>query len=254
MITTRMTVSEILNEFNKDYVEIIRDRFFGYIKANRKAIMRAQKLKEARNKTSEIVWIPCKGVRKITSTRNNKYRACIKGRFNKNIPGFTSTTYLILNDSMTGGRVVYLMPADKNDKGLIIFAPKFFTEFNDYYGLKYENFEESVDNFMKTDKYFTLYKSDSGNPRYNCQMDMGSDMVGFGTFNEEKSTFYVRHFKTGEELLNARPKGLDSLDPLTIYIAIKGGVKEEDPKPVIELSDKQREMAAAWEAYENGEL
>ena len=41
MITTRMRSNEILNEFWKDYKDTIRPRLLGWIRANKKSILRA---------------------------------------------------------------------------------------------------------------------------------------------------------------------------------------------------------------------
>ena len=125
MIITRTHSKESLKDFEKDYLEDIRPRCFGFVKANRKLILRSQKLKE--QKTKKESWVLCKGVRKIKTSRGNHYRVIVKARFNKKgEPGIMTTIYLILNDSFTGQKVVYLMPADKEDKGIISFSSKFF--------------------------------------------------------------------------------------------------------------------------------
>lgn len=238
MITTYHSTEEVLDEYRKDYQEVIRSRFFGYIESHKKKIKTTQKIKEA--STKEIAWVKCSGVRKINTSRGNSYRAILKGRFDSGRPGFLSTTYLILNDGVTGMKVVYLMPAGNEDKGIIKISPKFFTEYSEAYELTYSDFESCVENFMRTDKYFTLYSTNKPE-YYNCQVDLGNDMVGFGNLNG--SVFYLRHFWKQSSLLNeAITRKIESRDPLTIYL----NIREETTKK--ELTDIDK----AWEEYYKG--
>ena len=135
MIITKMPIKEILNEYWKDHDEEIKDRLFGFVRANKKLILRIQKT----NKTKD--WIPCKGVRRINTSRNNFYRIYLRVRFNGDTPGYMSTTYMILNDSVSGHKVIYLMPAEFGGS-LLTFTPKFFSEYNQQNGLNPKTFEE----------------------------------------------------------------------------------------------------------------
>lgn len=248
MIITRTHSKESLKDFKKDYPEDIRPRCFGFVKSNRKLILRSQKLKE--QKTKKESWVLCKGVRKIKTSRGNHYRVIVRARFNKKgEPGIMTTVYLVLNDSLTGQKIVYLMPADEGDKGIISFSSKFFTEFNDKLGMECESFEESVDNFMKQDKSFTLYEVDTNNPRYNCQVDFGNGWAGFGSLYKETGIFKIRHFYTLQDLENeAKSRGIKETNPIKVYIALRWGIKEDDEEEQPK-TDKQREIEEAWKEY-----
>lgn len=241
MINTRMTSEEILKEFRKDKEETIRSRSLGLVKANRKYIMSGQK------KTD---WVMIKRVQRIVTPRNNNYRSCVKGRYVKDTPGYMSTIYMILTEwGGSGKKVVYLMPAEDTDKGLITFSPTFFHEFNERRGLKFSDFTEAVDNFMKTEKKFDLYVKDTGNPRYNCQVDLGSGMVGFGTYSEGKAIFHVRHYSELDDIEKLREeKKLETKDPITIWLSSR--IIEEETLTPEPKNNKESEIDAAWKEFE----
>lgn len=251
MITTRMSVKEIFKEFEKDK-KLVYSKFEGFINANKKSLMRAWKQK------GKDSWVPCKGVRHPV-INYNKYRGCIKVNFNDpKKPVVSSVTYLILNDSVTGGRIVYLMPAEKSDTWLIMMTPKFFEEFNQKMGYTPESFTESVDNFMKHSGSYEAYENnESGDPRYNCQVDLGNEWAGFGKIDREKLTIKLRHFYTLPELSDITTEnGYQETDPLKIFMKFRGGNKVEDDEKEpskAELSQKQKEIEAAWAELENRE-
>lgn len=248
MITTRMSVKEVFKEFEKDK-DLVYSRFNGFVHANKKSLLRIQKQK------GKDFWIPCKGVRHPI-INYNKYRGCIKVNFiTPEKFSISSVTYLILNDSITGGRIVYLMPAEKSDTWLITMTPKFFEEFNQKQGYSPESFIESVDNFMKLSGSYEVYENqESGDPRYNCQIDLGNGWAGFGKMDRENLTIKIRHFYTLSELSDiATKEGYQETDPLKIYLKFRGKEDEEKEIPQKELSDKQREIEAAWAEFENRE-
>ena len=244
MITTRMSVEEIIREFEKDKVELYA-RFKGFVLANKKSLLKIQKQK------GKDYFVPCKGVRHSTINFNN-YRACIGANFISGRPNIISVTYLLLNDSYTGRRIVYLMPAEKTDKGIITLAPSFFEDFNTKLGLNPESFTDSVDNYMKSSKKYTIYEqSDTGDPRYNCQVDLGNGWVGFGKLDSSKAMIKLRHFYTTQELIQeAEKNGYPEKDPLKIFLKLRRGDEEKEISKE-ELSEKQREIDAAWEEFEN---
>lgn len=247
MITTRMSVKEIFKEFEKDK-DLVYDRFDGFVHANKKSLLRIQK------QNGKDYWVPCKGVRHPI-INYNKYRGCIKVNFiTPERFSISSVTYLILNDSITGGRIVYLMPANESDTWLITMTPKFFEEFNQKMGYTPESFTESVDNFMKLSGSYEAYENqESGDPRYNCQVDLGNGWAGFGKMDREKLTIKLRHFYTLSELSDIATD--QETDPLKIFLKLRGGNKEDDEKEPskIELSQKQKEIEAAWAELENRE-
>ena len=247
MITTRMSVKEIFKEFEKDK-DLVYDRFDGFVHANKKSLLRIQK------QNGKDYWVPCKGVRHPI-INYNKYRGCIKVNFiTPERFSISSVTYLILNDSITGGRIVYLMPASESDTWLITITPKFFEEFNQKMGYTPESFTESVDNFMKLSGSYEAYENqESGDPRYNCQVDLGNGWAGFGKMDREKLTIKLRHFYTLSELSDIATD--QETDPLKIFLKLRGGNKEDDEKEPskIELSQKQKEIEAAWAELENRE-
>ena len=213
----------------------------------KKSLLRIQK------QHGKNYWVPCKGVRHPI-INYNKYRGCIKVNFITSEKfSISSVTYLILNDSITGGKIVYLMPAEESDTWLITMTPKFFEEFNQKMGYTPESFTESVDNFMKQSGSYEAYENQElGDPRYNCQVDLGNGWTGFGRMNREKSTIKLRHFYTFPELSD---NGYQETDPLKIFLKLREGNKEDDEKEPskTELSQKQKEIEAAWAELENRE-
>jgi hypothetical protein len=246
MITTRMSVKEIFKEFEKDK-DLVYSRFDGFVHTNKESLLRIQK------QHGKNYWVPCKGVRHPI-INYNKYRGCIKVNFITSEKfSISSVTYLILNDSITGGKIVYLMPAEESDTWLITMTPKFFEEFNQKMGYTPESFTESVDNFMKQSGSYEAYENQElGDPRYNCQVDLGNGWTGFGRMNREKSTIKLRHFYTFPELSD---NGYQETDPLKIFLKLREGNKEDDEKEPskTELSQKQKEIEAAWAELENRE-
>lgn len=250
MITTRMSVKEIFKEFEKDK-DLVYSRFDGFVHTNKKSLLRIQK------QHGKNYWVPCKGVRHPI-VNYNKYRGCIKVNFITSEKfSISSVTYLILNDSITGGKIVYLMPAEESDTWLITMTPKFFEEFNQKMGYTPESFTESVDNFMKQSGSYEVYENQElGDLRYNCQVDLGNGRAGFGKMDREKLTIKLRHFYTLPELSDiATENGYQETDPLKIFLKLREGNKEEEEKePLkIELSQKQKEIEAAWAELENRE-
>lgn len=249
MITTRMSVKEIFKEFEKDK-DLVYSRFDGFVHANKKSLLKIQKQK------GRDYWIPCKGVRHPI-INYNKYRGCIKANFITSEKfSISSVIYLILNDSITGGRIVYLMPAEKSDTWLIMMTPKFFEEFNQKMRYTPESFTESVDNFMKHSGSYEAYENqEPGDPRYNCSVDLGNGWAGFGKMDKEKLTIKLRHFYTLPELSDiATENGYQETDPLKIFLKLRKGNKEEDDEKEpskTELSQKQKEIEAAWAELED---
>ena len=147
------------------------------------------------------------------------------------------------------------MPAEKSDTWLITMTPKFFEEFNQKQGYSPESFTESVDNFMKLSGSYEVYENqESGDQRYNCQIDLGNGWAGFGKMDRENLTIKIRHFYTLSELSDiATKEGYQETDPLKIYLKFRGKEDEEKEIPQKELSDKQREIEAAWAEFENRE-
>lgn len=246
MITTRMSVKEVFKEFEKDK-DLVYDRFDGFVHANKKSLLKIQK------QNGRDYWVPCKGVRHPI-INYNKYRGCIKVNFiTPEKFSILSVTYLILNDSITGGRIVYLMPASESDTWLITMTPKFFEEFNQKMGYTPESFTESVDNFMKLGGSYEAYENqESGDPRYNCSVDLGNGWAGFGKMNRERLTIKLRHFYTLQELSDIATD--KETDPLKIFLKLREGNKEEDNEKEpskAELSQKQKEIEAAWAELEN---
>lgn len=149
------------------------------------------------------------------------------------------------------------MPAEKSDTWLITMTPKFFEEFNQKMGYTPESFTESVDNFMKQSGSYEVYENQElGDLRYNCQVDLGNGRAGFGKMDREKLTIKLRHFYTLPELSDiATENGYQETDPLKIFLKLREGNKEEEEKEPskIELSQKQKEVEAAWAELENKE-
>lgn len=116
-----------------------------------------------------------------------------------------------------------------------------------------ESFTESVDNFMKLSGSYEAYENqESGDPRYNCSVDLGNGWAGFGKMDRERLTIKLRHFYTLQELSDIATD--KETDPLKIFLKLREGNKEEDNEKEpskAELSQKQKEIEAAWAELEN---
>ena len=243
MIITLSNFKESLKDFEKDYSEVIKPRCFNYIKANKKIIKRTQKLKE--QKTGKDSWILCKGVRKIKTPRGNHYRVILQARYNKEEPVIMTTVYLILNDSITGQKIVYLMSGMNK---IISFSSKFFIEFNEKLGLSFESFEEAVDNFMKSGKSFTIQESQTGNSNYDCQIFFKEGLVGFGSSNISSGIPKIKHFYLVSDLeKEAKENNITETSPINIYLALRYGTREENQGTL--ESTKNKEIEDAWKEY-----
>lgn len=266
MITTRMKAEEISQEYIKDYTETLSPRNRRYAKFNKKSILRVQRMKEKTANSPQ--WAKCKGVRRIKTIRNNSYRAILWVSFDGENVAIKSTTYMILNDSITGKKVVFLFPVDQKS-GLVKFSSTFFQEYSKYRQLKLESFEDLVDYFMSTEHSsgVNITLQDDLNPRYNCKITFGNnpDMMGFGgVYNDNPqnessgNTYFFRHFSTYDILKKqAEEKGLNSEEinnPLQLFNKLKFSDNERDLELDKTLSDKQKEIEEAWKLYESSKI
>lgn len=246
MITTRMSNDEILKEFKKEKQEIY-DHFIKFISANKKLYLKIQKQK------GENYRIPCKGIRRMV-INYNKYRGSITVRMiNRDEIKLSSNVYLILNDSTTGEKVVYLMPTE--NKYLIKFTPNFFKEYNKEFGYKSSSFTECVDNYMKTETSYCIEnKYDIGDLRYNCIVFTKNGGVGFGKLDKESNTAKLRHFNLLEKLYKEAEENniKDLSNPLELFLMLRNTYNEEEK--IIQqdnITEKQKEIELAWKEFEN---
>lgn len=247
MITTRMSNDEILSEFKKEKQEIY-DHFIKFISANKKLYLKIQKQK------GENYKIPCKGIRR-TVINYNKYRGSIVVRMiSQTKIELSSNIYLVLDDSTTGEKVVYLMPTE--NKYLLKFTPKFFKEYSKEYKYNSDSFLECVDNYMKRETSYRVEESNTENPKYNCLVYTGNGGVGFGRLDKKSNTIKLKHFNLLEKLYKDAKEGNieDLTNPLELFLNLRNVKNEETEKNLQqEITEKQKEIELAWKEFENND-
>lgn len=246
MIDLNENCSKILEEFWKDYKNVIRIRLFSWINHHKKDIIRAPK-----RRFDENGYIDIPDIRKINTDSGNKYRCAIKAGFIKNDPKFITITYIILDDKTT-----ILFPSIEKQNYLIVLDRKFFERYANLYKLSSLSIDDVIDSFMKLEKEFYLTYHNTKSNKYNAEVRfIIDDLFGIGWY--EKNIIRVKTLVTQKELLDWKTayKLKEDLHPVEIYIENKERNKifntiyhQENNK------EKLQQMNDAWDLYERGKL
>lgn len=246
MIKLSNKSSEILEEFWKDYKNIIRFRLFSWVNHHKKEIIRAPK-----KRFDQDGYIEIPEIRKITTDSGNKYRCAIKAGFIKDCPKFITTTYIILEN-----KTVILLPSMEHQDYLILLERKFFERYSTLYKLSNLSIDDIIDSFMRLEKEFHLTYHDTKSKEYNAEVKfMVNELFGIGWY--ENKIITVKTLITQSELLEwEKAYNLKKdLYPVEIYIENK---KRNEVFNTIYYTDntkeKQQQINDAWDLYERGKI
>ena len=110
-----MKSEEILNEFWKEYKNIIRPRLLGWIRSNKKSILKSpERFKDSHG------FVILKEPRQVKTDSGNTYRCKLRAKIGKDYIEFITTTYSILLDSTTGRNKVIILPSAEDYNYLIM--------------------------------------------------------------------------------------------------------------------------------------
>ena len=209
MINGRMNQGEILNEFWKEYHEIIKPRCFRIVERGWNSLKSLQK-----NRPGE--WLKIKKLLEIKSNKGNLYNVIlwvkVLGRKNQTAIK-TCTWFSYLGDD--GKRRIVLLPAEERVPALILFSPGFFKEWKEQLELKEEGVELEKQFFLWVEGNYTVYHNNSD--RSQVEVDLNNLGAGIGTYSEP-GTYHFRHFM-GDTLIGKMQEkvGQDVKDPLKLW-------------------------------------
>lgn len=245
-----MKSEEILDEFWKEYENTIRYRLLGWIRGNKKLILKAS----SRSKDSNG-FVLINEPRQVKTDKGNTYRCKLKAKITKDRIEFITTTYTIVVDSITGKNRVIILPSAKDYNYLITLDSHTLQRFNALV-LKQPSldFKTLVDSFIRADNEFSLqYDKDASGP-INSYLEFGNDNYGMASYTEQSKTVDIKTFLLGSDLREWQKElGLSEFMPLEIYLQHKNRNKVFDSivYPLSsQESEKDRQMREAWEEYE----
>ena len=251
MITTRMKSEEILKEFWKDYRDIIRPRLLGWIRNNKKVILKSpERFKDSNG------FVLLSEPRQDKTNGGNVYRCKLKVRIDKTYIEFISTTYTIVLDSYTGQPKVFILPSAEDYNYLISIDSHTLQRYNSLI-LKQPGLDikSLVDEFVRADHKFTLqYDKECESKIANSYLEFGNDNFGISVYNNNTKSVEIKTFILGSDLREWQNElRLSEFMPLDIYLKHKEGNKIFDtiiyPDQNKE-SLKEQQMREAWEEYE----
>lgn len=247
-----MKSSEILNEFWKDYKDTIRPRLLGWIRANKKSILRAPG--RLRDNNGFVLLSDPRQVK--TDKTNNTYRCKLRAKIGKDYIEFITTTYTIVPDAYTGRPRVFILPSAEDYNYLISLDSHTLQRYNALV-LKRPDLDirSLVDEFIRADNQFSLqYDKECTSRLANSYLEFGNDNFGMAIYNDNTKTVEIKTFILGEDLrVWQKELKLSDFMPLEIYL------KHKESNKVFESivypdqnqeSLKARQMREAWEEYE----
>ena len=219
MITTRMKSTEILNEFWKDYKDTIRPRLLGWIKENKKLILRSpERFKDS------MGFVHIQEPRQVKTSNGNTYRCKLRAKIGKNYIEFITTTYSIINHSHTGRPVVIILPSAEDYNYLISIDSHTLQRYNALVLKRPElDFKTQVDEFIKSDYTFSLqYDKECKSTIANSYIEFGGNNFGIAWYIDETKTVEIKTFILREDLEKwQRELGILEFTPLEIYLKHK---------------------------------
>ena len=250
MINTRMKSEEILNEFWKDYKNTIRPRLLGWIRGNKKSIIKSpDKFKDSNG------YVILNTPRQVKIENGNTYRCKLKVKITKDYIEFITTTYIIVLDSDTGKNKVIILPSAEDYNYLIILESHVLQRYNALILKKPDiDFKTLVDEFIKSDNNFYLQYDKESKNKINSYLDFGNDNYGMASYTENTKTVDIKTFILGSDLKTWQKElNISEFMPLEIYLKHKEGNKVFDTivyPDISQESEKDRQMREAWEEYE----
>lgn len=236
MITTRMSGTEVLKEYWKDY-EVIRERIYSYLNNNIKKLTKLQKQKEGD-------WVLLKDPKHIKTNRHNDYYSIVEARIHPKVkkPEFTATTFTTILDSDTGKQVTLLFPAHESCKAYIIFEPKAISSTN-----------LDTLNFIKLIGDIDIRCCSYGNEHLDFYAYLAEGWISLGKYNE-KNNCYVFKKTIQSPLFDQWKKELnmDTDSLLEVYFKHCEVSETEQNQVTLEIPQeltRDQEIELAWKEY-----
>lgn len=251
MITTRMNPSEILDEFWKEYKDTIRPRILGWIRGNKKLILKSpNRFKDSKG------FVLISEPRQIKTDKGNTYRSRLRVKIDKDYIEFITTTYTIIPDAYTGRPKLYILPSAEDYNYLISLDSHTLQRYNALV-LKRPDLDvrSLVDEFIRASYSFTLqYDRECESKVANSYIEFGNDCFGISIYNDSTKSVNISTFILGSDLREWQKElKLQEFTPLEIYLKHKESNKVFSsivyPDQTQE-SLKARQMREAWEEYE----
>lgn len=250
MINTRMKPEEILNEFWKDYKDTIRPRLLGWIRGNKKSIIKSpERFKDSHG------FVILNTPRQVKTDKGNMYRCKLKAKIGKDYIEFITTTYTIVLDSITGKNKIIILPSAEDYNYLIMIDSHTLQRYNALVLKKPElDFKTLVDEFIRADNNFFLQYDKESKNKINSYLEFGNDTYGIASYTEDTKTVDIKTFILGSDLRVWQEElRISEFMPLDIYLKHKEGNKVFDSivyPTTSQESEKERQMREAWEEYE----
>ena len=244
-----MKSNEILNEFWKDYKDTIRPRLLGWIRANKKSILKSpERFKDSNG------FVLISEPRQVKTDKSNVYRCKLKAKIGKDFIEFITTTYTIIPDAYTGRPKVFILPSAENYNYLISIDSHTLHRYNALILKRPElDVRKLVDEFIKADNNFHLqYDLECNSNTANSYIEFGNDSFGMAVYRDDSKTVEIKTFMLGNDLRTWQKElGISDFKPLEIYLKHKESNKIFNSIVIPENESlKSKQIKEAWEEYE----
>jgi hypothetical protein len=210
MINGRMSQREILNEFWKEYHEIIKPRCFRIVERERKELAALQKKRPDQ-------WLKMKKLVEVKSEKGNHYNIILWSKIFKHGQTAikTCTWFSYLGDD--GKRRIVLLPSEERTPALILFSAGFFNDWREQLGLGETGVELEKQFFLWVEGNYKVYHNEED--KSQVEVDLNNLGAGIGEF-KEPGTYHFKHF-LGDVLIGKMQEkvGRDIMDPLELWNA-----------------------------------
>jgi len=203
MINSYMSQSEILSEFWKDYIDVIRPRCFRV----------AERKKKSLGKKKD--WVRLKDIM-IVRASGNVYNVILSVSYpaKKNTAIKTSCWCSYL-DSKTGVCKTILLPAQENQGSVILFTSGFFKEWSEQQGM-FGSEDPRPEFFRWANGNYQVYHNSED--RRKIEIDLNGLGAGLGKF-KEPGEYVFQHFLGEARIEEMQSKVGEILDPLELWEA-----------------------------------
>ena len=234
MINGRMNQGEILNEFWKEYHEVIKPRCFRIVERSRKELAALQKKRPGE-------WLKMKKLVEVKSGKGNHYNVILWTRFIRKgqteIKTCTWFSYLG-ND---GKRRIVLLPSEERTPALVLFSSGFFKEWKEQLEAEENGIELEKQFFLWVEGNYKVYHNEED--RSQVEVDLNNLGAGIGEF-KEPGTYHFKHFMGDVQIEKMQKDVGNIMDPLELWNAYH---KKEIIVPTEELYDYERELNSIFD-------
>jgi hypothetical protein len=209
MINGRMNQGEILNEFWKEYHEVIKPRCFRIVERSRKELGALQKKRPGE-------WLKMKKLVEVKSKKGNLYNIILWTKILKKDQTAIKTCTWFSYLGNDGKRRIVLLPSEEKVPALILFSAGFFNEWKEQLELEETGVELEKQFFLWVEGNYKVYHNKED--RSQVEVDLNNLGAGIGKFRNS-GTYHFKHF-IGEVLMRKmQEKSGNILDPLELWNA-----------------------------------